>query len=62
MDYSFVIYGDIMQPNLAELHSLRTHTNYVNYVRIVQGTRSLWAIILVKIPKFQRFGAVNPHH
>jgi len=34
--------------------------NPVNFVRIVQGTRPLEAIILVKF-HFLRFGAVNPH-
>ena len=32
----------------------------VNFVKIVQGTRPLWAIILVKFEFFSVLGAVNP--
>jgi len=33
----------------------------VNFVKIVQGTRPLGAIILVKFQFFSVLGAVNPH-
>jgi len=35
--------------------------NPVNFVRIVQGTRPLEAIILIKFEIFKVFGAVNIH-
>jgi len=33
--------------------TLRTHINLVNFVRIVQATRPLWVIILVKFVIFK---------
>jgi len=46
---------------LEKLCRLRTRIKLVNFVKkIVQGTRPLGAIILVKFPFFS-FGAVNPH-
>jgi len=40
---------EIKQPKLAELCTPMALLNAINFVRIVQGTRPLWAIILVKI-------------
>ena len=48
------------QPNLAKLCTLSTHINCVNLIKIVQGTRPLGAIILVKFQFFSVLGVVNP--
>ena len=49
---------EIKQPNLANLCKLRMRINCVNFIKkIVQGTRPLWAIILVK---FQFFSVLGP--
>ena len=50
----------IKQPNLAELCRLRTRIKLVNFVKIVQGTRPLGAIILVKFHFFQSWGRKPP--
>jgi len=46
-------------PYLAKLCRLRTRIKVVNFVKIVQGTRPLGAVIEVKFHFFS-FGAVNP--
>ena len=51
---------EIKQPNLAKLCRLRTRINCVNFVKIVQGTRPLGAIILVKFHFFFSFGGRKP--
>jgi len=48
---------EIKQPNLAELCRLMTRIKIINFVKIVQGTRPLGAIILVK---FQFFSVLGP--
>jgi len=57
----FVIFSfiEIKQPNLAKLCRMRTRINPVNFVRILQVTRPLGAIILVK-SFFTVLEAVNP--
>jgi len=52
---------EIKQPNLAELCRLRTRRKHINFVKIVQGTRPLGVIILVKFDFFSVLGALNPH-
>jgi len=52
---------EIKQPNLTDLFRLRTRLNSVNFVRILQGTRPLGVIILVKFEIVVVLGAVNPH-
>jgi len=52
---------EIKQPNLAILCRLRTRIKLINFVKIVQGTRPLGAIILGKFDFFSVLGAVNPH-
>ena len=47
---------EIKQPYFAKLCRLGTHIKLVNFVKIVQGTRPLGAIILVKFHFFS-FGA-----
>jgi len=51
--FSFI---EIKQPNLTELCRLMTRIKLINFVKIVQGTRPLWAIILVKFDFFQFWG------
>ena len=48
-------------PNLVQLCKLRTRINYVNFIKIEQGTRPLGALILVKFEFFSVLGALNPH-
>ena len=51
----------LKQPHLADLCSLRTRINMINFVRrIVQGTH-LRGNYVGKIPNLVSFGAVNPH-
>jgi len=52
---------EIKQPNVAELCRLGMHIKLINFVKIVQGTRPLEAIILVKFEFYSVLGAVNPH-
>ena len=52
---------EIKQPYLAELRRLSARIKLVNFVKIVQGTRPLRAIIFVKFDFFSVLGAVNPH-
>ena len=52
---------EIKQPYLAKLCRLRTRVKLVNFIKIVQGTRPLGAIILVKFQFFSVLRAVNPH-
>ena len=49
---------EVKQPYLAKL--CRTRIKLVNFAKIVQGTRPLGAIILLKFEFFFSFGAVNP--
>jgi len=43
------------------MYRLRTRITCVNFIKIVQGTRPLGAIILVKFEFFSVLGAVKPH-
>jgi len=59
--FIILLFIEIKQPNLAKLCTLRTRINHVNFVKkVVQGTRPLGAIILVKFQFISVLGAVNP--
>ena len=51
---------EIKQPNLAELCRLMTRIKLINFIKIVQGTRPLVAIILVKFQFFFSLGGRKP--
>ena len=62
-DNFFIIlsFTELKQPNLAKLCRLRTRINSVNFVRIVQVTRPLGAIIYILVKfHFLSFGGRKP--
>jgi len=59
LDFHQILHGDRGGPCHHFRGAHRTHIKLVNFVKIVQGTRPLGAIILVKFGKV--LGAVNPH-
>ena len=61
-DKLFIILSliELKLPNLTDLCRLRKRINPINFVRIVQGTRPLWSIILVKFDFFKCFWGLKP--